>query len=255
MSDYGLKDKVALITGASTGIGRATAMAFAREGAKVAIIDINAEGASSTVAELQSRGAQAITVQADISQGEQVKAAIGEIVQQLGRIDVACNNAGVEIEADPLVKTTEDVFDKVMSVNVKGMWLSMKYEIEQMLAQGDGGAIVNIASVAGLIGSARQPIYTASKHAVVGLTKAAALEYGRKGIRVNSVCPGVVNTGMTDRAIELDPKREKTAPLLHPIGRIAEPEEVAEAALFLCSGNASFVLGHQFLVDGGLTAT
>ena len=255
MSDYGLKDKVALITGASAGIGLALAKAFTREGAKVALIDINEEGANATAQLVTEAGGEAFVVSADVSVAAQVEKAVADVVAHYGRIDVACNNAGIEIEAAPMGKTEESVFDTVMGVNVKGVWQCLKHEINQMLAQGDGGAIVNTASVAGIIGSARQPIYTASKHAVVGLTKAAALEYGRKGIRINSVCPGVVNTGMTDRAIEMDPRREKTAVMLHPIGRIAEAEEVAEAILFLCSGNASFVLGHQFMVDGGLTVT
>ncbi|WP_317930174.1 SDR family oxidoreductase [Halioxenophilus sp. WMMB6] len=254
MSDYGLNGKVALVTGGSSGIGRATALAFAREGAKVAIVDIDLAGAEATAAAIIEAGGEALAVAADITQAQQVTAAIRQVVVHFGRLDVACNNAGIEIEKEPLARSEESQFDQIMAVNVKGTWLCMKHEIEQMLAQGQGGAIVNIASVAGVIGAGRQPIYAASKHAVVGLTQSAAVEYGRRGIRINSVCPGVIDTAMTERAIALEPRRAQHVVALHPIGRLGEAEEIAEAVLFLCSNKAGFVLGHQLLVDGGMTA-
>jgi len=175
------------------------------------------------------------------------------VVARFGRLDCAFNNAGIEIEHLPLAESDEETFDRIMNVNVKGIWLCMKHEIRQMLKQG-GGAIVNTASVAGLVGAPTQPIYAGSKHAVVGMTKTAAAEYGRAGIRINAVCPGVIRTPMMDRALEREPRRQKMIEKIHPIGRLGEAQEIAEAALWLLSDHASFVTGHQLAVDGGLTA-
>lgn len=248
-----LQDKIALVTGGAGGIGRATALAFAREGAKVAVVDLHAEAAADVALRVAAEGGEAISVQADVTRADQVAAMVDQVVARFGRLDIAFNNAGIEIEHEPLAKTTEETFDQLMSVNVKGVWLCMKYEIEQMLKQG-GGAIVNTSSIGGLIGAARQPIYGATKHAVLGLTKAAAVEYGRKGIRVNAVCPGIIRTEMTERAIARDPRRQKYIDQAHPIGRLGEAEDIARSVVFLCSEDAAFVLGHSLAVDGGFTA-
>jgi NAD(P)-dependent dehydrogenase (short-subunit alcohol dehydrogenase family) len=198
-------------------------------------------------------GGEAIAIEADVARSDQVAAMVGQVVARFGRLDVAFNNAGIDIEHEPLAKTTEEAFDALMSVNVKGVWLCMKYEIQQMLVQG-GGAIVNTSSIGGLIGAPRQPIYGATKHAVLGMTKAAAVEYGRKGIRINAVCPGIIRTEMTERAIARDPRREAYIEQAHPIGRLGEAEDIARSVVFLCSDDAAFIIGHSLAVDGGFTA-
>jgi NAD(P)-dependent dehydrogenase (short-subunit alcohol dehydrogenase family) len=245
--------KVALVTGAAGGIGRAAALAFGRAGASVVVADLSAEGGQQTADMIREAGGKALFVKTNVAIASEVEAMVAAGVAQFGRIDCAFNNAGIEEEHLPLGESEEAVFDRIMAVNVKGVWLCMKYQIRQMLKQG-GGAIVNTASVAGLVGAPTQPIYAASKHAVVGLTKTAAVEYGRAGIRVNSVCPGVINTLMLTRALEREPEREKRMKKIHPIGRFGEADEIANAALWLCSDQASFVTGHQLAVDGGLTA-
>ncbi len=249
-----LSGKIALITGGSGGIGRATARAFAREGAKVAVVDIDGAAARAVADELIASGHEAIGLATDVTQSAQVAAMVAEVVARFGRLDVAFNNAGIDIEHEPLARTSEEIFDKLMSVNVKGVFLCMKYEIEQMLKQGGGGAIVNTSSIGGLIAAPRQPVYGATKHAVLGLTKAAAIEYGRKGIRVNAVCPGVINTEMTERAIAREPRRKEYIEQAHPIGRVGEAEDIARAVVFLSCDDSAFVLGHALAVDGGFTA-
>ena len=253
MTDITFKEKSVLVTGAASGIGRAAALAFAKAGARLTIADIDVAGAEASLAMIHAAGGTARFVKTDIANAAEVEALIAGIVVAYGRLDCAFNNAGIEIEHLPLADSDEAIFDKIMHVNVKGVWLCMKYEIRQMLKQ-SGGVIVNTASVAGLVGAPLQPIYAASKHAVVGLTKTAAAEYGRAGIRVNSVCPGVIRTPMLEQALAREPRREKTIKSLHPIGRIGEAEEIANAALWLCSDLSSFVTGHQLAVDGGLTA-
>lgn len=245
--------KSVLVTGGASGIGRAAALTFAQQGARVAVSDVDAAGGEKTAADIVQAGGEAIFVRADVSKSVEVEALIAKVVETYGRLDCAFNNAGIEIEHLPLADADEATFDRLMNVNVKGVWLCMKHEIRQMLKQG-GGAIVNTASVAGLVGAPLQPIYAASKHAVVGLTKTAAAEYGRFGIRVNTVCPGIIRTPMLDRALEREPRREKGIVKVHPIGRLGEAQEIANAALWLCSDSASFVTGHQLAVDGGLTA-
>jgi NAD(P)-dependent dehydrogenase (short-subunit alcohol dehydrogenase family) len=251
--EISFEGKVVLVTGAAGGIGRAAALAFGRAGASVVVADVSVDGGHATAAMIVEGGGKALFVQTNVTRANEVEALIDKVVAHYGRLDCAFNNAGIEEEHLPLADGDEAMFDRIMAVNVKGTWLCMKYEIRQMLKQG-GGAIVNTASVAGLVGAPTQGVYAASKHAVVGMTKTAAAEYGREGIRINSVCPGVVNTPMMTRALEREPLREKKLRNAHPIGRIAEPAEVANAALWLCSEQASFVTGHQLAVDGGLTA-
>ncbi|MDQ1817552.1 SDR family oxidoreductase [Massilia sp. CCM 9210] len=245
--------KVVLVTGAAGGIGRAAAVAFGRAGACVVVADTSVDGGHATAAMIVENGGKALFVQCNVTRAAEVEALIDKTVAYYGRLDCAFNNAGIEEEHQPLADADEALFDRIMNVNVKGTWLCMKYEIRQMLKQGSG-SIVNTASVAGLVGAPTQPIYAASKHAVVGMTKTAAAEYAREGIRINSVCPGVVNTPMMGRALEREPLREKKLRNVHPMGRFAEPVEIANAAMWLCSDQSSFVTGHQLAVDGGLTA-
>lgn len=252
MNNEAFAGKIVLVTGGAGGIGRATALAFARAGATVVVSDVTVEGGEETVAMIRQTGATASFIKANVTNAVEVEAMIARIVLDYGRLDCAFNNAGIEEESVPTAMCEEAQFDRIINVNVKGAWLCMKYEILQMLKQG-GGTIVNTASVAGLVGAPLQPAYAASKHAVVGLTKTAAAEYGRAGIRINSVCPGVIRTEMMDRAIEREPRREKSLSKVHPIGRVGEADEVASAVLFLCSDAASFMIGHQLAVDGGLT--
>ena len=247
-----LKDKVALVTGGGAGIGRATALAFAREGAKVVIGNRNVDRGKETIDQIQQAGGDALFLKTDVTQADQVEALVDHAVRRFGRLDIAFNNAGIEGEMGPLADQTEDNYQRVMDTNVKGMWLSMKYQIAQMLRQ-DGGAIVNNASVLGSVGIAGGAFYVASKHAVLGMTKSAALDYAKQGVRINAVCPGAIQTEMLDRMTGTDEARDRMA-RLHPIGRIGRPEEVAEAVLWLASDAASFVVGAELHVDGGFTA-
>jgi NAD(P)-dependent dehydrogenase (short-subunit alcohol dehydrogenase family) len=245
-----LAGKIALVTGGAGGIGSATSQAYAREGAKVAVVDIHETAARKVADAINAAGGEAIAIATDVSNAAAVAAMVDQVVAHFGRLDVAFNNAGIEIEHEPLARTTEETFDRLMSVNVKGVWLCMKYEIGAMLKQGKG-AIVNTSSVAGIIAAPRQPIYGATKHAVLGMTKAAAVEYARKGIRINAVCPGVIRTEMMERAIEREPRRAAHIDRAHPIGRVGEAEEIANAVVFLSSDEATFVVGHSLAVDGG----
>lgn len=249
-----LKGKVALVTGASAGIGRTTALAFAREGAKVVVADILIEEGKETVRMIKEGGGEAIFVKADVTQPEEVEALISTTVETYGRLDCAFNNAGIE-EQEPVrtADVIEENWDRVINTNLKGVWLCMKYEIPQMLKQG-GGAIVNAGSVAGLVAEPNISSYVASKHGVVGLTKAAALEYAKDGIRVNAVCPGCIPTGQVERVTRGDPQEIERLASLHPIGRMGTTEEIAAAVLWLCSDAASFVTGYPLAVDGGFVA-
>lgn len=244
--------KVALVTGAAAGIGRATALAFAREGAKVVLADVMAEEGKKAVQEIKDAGGQAIFVRTDVSKAAEVKALVEKTVEAFGRLDFAANNAGIEGKTAPTAECTEENWDRVISINLKGIWLCMRYEIPKMQKQ--GGAIVNTASIAGLVGFPGLPAYTASKFGVIGLTKAAALEYAKQGIRVNAVCPGVIHTAMVDRLIEGNPEMEAGLTAGTPLSRMGQPEEIAEVAIWLCSDKASFVTGHALAADGGYTA-
>ena len=245
--------EVALVTGGGSGIGRATAIAFANEGAKVVIDDIKVAGGEETLQMIKTAGGDAIFVKADVSKAAEVESTVQKAIDTYGRLDCAFNNAGIGEPLKRVHKTSEDNWNRVMATNLKGIYLCMKYEIPHMLKQGKG-AIVNTASLAGLKGLSGQTAYVASKHGVVGLTKAAALEYATSGIRINAVCPGVINTPLIAPNTKEKPHMEKVYVDMEPIGRLGQPEEIAAAVLWLCSDEASFVVGSVFPVDGGVVA-
>ena len=245
--------KVALVTGAGSGIGRQSALAFAREGARVVVADVAPIGGDETVRLIEAEGGEATFVQADVSKPADVEALVRKTVATYGELDFAHNNAGIEGAQASTVDCTEDCWDRTIDVNLKGVWLCMKYEIPEML-KNHGGAIVNTSSVAGLVGFANVPAYTASKHGVAGLTKVAALEYAKQGIRVNAVCPGVIRTPMIERFTAGKPEVEAQLTAGEPIGRLGTPDEIANAVIWLCSDDASFVTGAAIPVDGGWVA-
>lgn len=245
--------RVALVTGGGSGIGRATSLAFANEGARVVVDDINVQGGEETLRLIKSAGGDAIFVKADVSKAAEVEAMVHRAIEIYGRIDCAFNNAGVGEPLKRLSKTSEDNWDRVMATNLKGVYLCMKYEIPHMYKQGKG-AIVNTASLAGLKGLSGQAAYAASKHGVVGLTKSAALEYAGASIRINAVCPGVIDTPLIAPNMRDRPQVQKAYVDMEPIGRLGKPEEIAAAVLWLCSDEASFVIGSCFSVDGGVVA-
>jgi len=248
-----MEGKVAMVTGAGSGIGRGIALAFAKEGAKVAVADKVLETAKETVQMIKETSGEAIVIQCDVTSETDVQAMVNTSVEIFGRIDCAVNNAGIEAMPIPLAEYPSDVWNQVLSVNLTGVFLCLKHEIAQMLKQGKG-AIVNIASVAGLVGTPFIAAYTATKHGVVGLTKTAALEYAQSGIRVNAVCPGATHTPMGDRLIEQHPEVAEMLLKIHPMGRMADVSEMAAAVLWLCSDSASFVTGQALAVDGGYVA-
>jgi NAD(P)-dependent dehydrogenase (short-subunit alcohol dehydrogenase family) len=248
-----MKDKVALVTGGSAGIGRAAALAFAREGAKVVVADVQVAGGQETVRLIGDAGGEAVFVRTDVASPAEVQALVEQAVQRYGRLDCAFNNAGIEGTLAPTAECSEENWNRTLEINLKGVWLCMKAEIAQMLKQG-GGAIVNTASVAGLVGFQNLPAYCASKGGVVQLTRTAALEYAKMGIRINAVCPGVIRTAMVERVTGGNPQTEAQFVAMEPVGRMGTPEEVAAAVVWLCSDAASFVTGHPMVVDGGLVA-
>jgi NAD(P)-dependent dehydrogenase (short-subunit alcohol dehydrogenase family) len=248
-----VQGKIALITGGSSGIGRATAQIFAREGAKVIVADVIVDGGEETVRLIKSAGGEALFVKTDVSQPADVEAMVKKAVETYGRLDCAFNNAGIEGALQTTSEYDAAVWDRVMSINLKGLWLCMKSEIQQMLKQG-GGAIVNTASAAGLVAVPGLSAYVAAKHGVVGLTKTAALEYAKQGIRVNAVCPGGVDTPMVKRVFGNNPQFAEAAAAAEPVGRLAQPAEIGEAVVWLCSDAASFVTGLPMAVDGGMVA-
>lgn len=245
------KDKVVIVTGGSFGIGRSAAIAFAKKGAKITIADCIED--SETLSHIKAFGGEAIFVKCNVSNAEEVKAMVEKTVSTFGGLDYAFNNAGTEGTSAITHECTEEIWGKVIDVNLKGVWLCMKYEIEYMLKQGKG-AIVNNASIAGLGGFQGAPAYVASKHGVIGLTKTAALEYAKSGIRVNAVCPGIIKTDMIDRVTGKDKEIEKMFEGMEPVGRMGQPEEVAEVTVWLCSDAASFITGDAIAVDGGWSA-
>ncbi|AMO25435.1 short-chain dehydrogenase [Ramlibacter tataouinensis] len=244
--------EVALVTGGSSGIGRATAVAFAAEGAKVVVASRRSEESGETVRMVTDAGGEAFFVQADVSISADVQRMVAQTVERFGKLNYAFNNAGVGGNMVPTAEYPEDVFDKVVSINLKGVFLSMKYELPYIVAT--KGAIVNMSSVAGLVGGRVGVAYYASKHGVVGMTKAAALEYADKGVRINAVAPAVIKTPLTEGAGFLNKDTQLGAMMLarHPVGRLGEPEEVAQAVIWLCSKRASFTTGHTLPIDGGV---
>lgn len=252
MADKSMEGKVALVTGAGSGIGRVTALAFAREGARVVVSDVT-DAMDETVRLIQESGGEALAVHADVSVPEEVEGMIKAAVEAYGRLDYAFNNAGLGGLAAPAADYTLDAWNQVISVNLTGVWLCMKYQIEQMLKQG-GGAIVNNASILGLVGFRNAPAYVTAKHGVIGLTKATALDYAQSGIRVNAVCPGFIHTPLVDKGFEEDPESQTMLESLHPIGRLGESEEISGVVVFLCSEAASFITGQPITVDGGYVA-
>jgi NAD(P)-dependent dehydrogenase (short-subunit alcohol dehydrogenase family) len=250
MSDH-FESKVVLVTGGNSGIGQATALAFAKEGAKVMMAGRRVSEGKETVAMIKETGGEAHFVQTDVMKTTEVEALIAACVTNYGGLDYAVNNAGIEGTPFTLAaEYEEEIWDKVIDTNLKGVWLCMKYEIPEMLKHGQG-AIVNMSSVAGLKGGGMGVAYHASKHGVVGLTKAAAIEYAAQGIRINAVCPAVVETAMADRAFFHNKDITARVTALHPMGRVGLPEEVASTVLWLCSEGASFITGHAHPVDGG----
>jgi len=247
---YGFEGKVALVTGASGGIGRATARAFAASGASVVVSDVNADGGNETVALIVSEGGNAIFERCDVANGDDVKALVARAVAEYGRLDFAHNNAGINsMMAD---EYQDDVWAKSLAINLTGVMMCMREEAEVMLKQGSG-AIVNTSSINGLVGNGAQPGYVATKHGVVGLTRHGALRWAKNGIRVNAVCPGVIETPMT-APLASNPDMRKVLDGMTPMGRMGQPEEIAAAVLWLCSDQASFVTGHPLVIDGGATA-
>ena len=249
-----LEGKSALVTGGASGIGRAAAIAFAREGARVAVSDVNSQGGEETVRIIEDSGGEALWAPADVSDSSQVRALVRQTVSAYGRLDCAFNNAGITVtRRTPMVDLTEEEWDRLMGINLKGVWLCLKYEIPEMIRTG-GGAIVNTSSTAGLVGSIGLASYVASKHGVAGLSKAAALEHSRDGVRVNAVCPGPIRTPLTEGVMAANEGAEERYTSRAPMGRMGTPEEVAEAVIWLCSDAASFVTGHTMTVDGGVVA-
>lgn len=249
---YNFEGKVAFVTGAASGIGRASAVRFADEGARVVVADIDVDAGQETVELISAKGGEACFINTDVGVGTSVKAAIGSTIERFGRLDYAHNNAGIMGAGAKIADLTEERWQNGVNVMLSGVFLCMKYEIPRMLEQG-AGAIVNTSSGAGLIGFPGMADYVASKHGVIGLTRTAALEYATSGIRVNAVCPGTAHSRMVDEWIDGDPAAEQQVAGMHPIGRLADPEEIAAAVLWLCSDEASFVAGHSLVVDGGYT--
>ncbi|WP_148414269.1 SDR family oxidoreductase [Haloferax sp. KTX1] len=245
--------EVAVVTGAGSGIGRATAEAFAAEGARVVVSDVNVEGGEETVARIEEAGGTATFVETDVTDGDAVAAMVETAVSEYGRLDFACNNAGVGGAQKPAADLSSDEWQQVIDVNLNGVWRSMRHEIPAMLDD-DGGVVVNMASILGKVGFANASHYVAAKHGVLGLTKSAAIEYAEQGVRVNAVCPGFIDTPLLGEGGLDDPEARKGIESLHPMNRLGDVDEIASAVVWLCSDGASFTTGEALTVDGGYTS-
>jgi NAD(P)-dependent dehydrogenase (short-subunit alcohol dehydrogenase family) len=248
-----LEGKIALVTGGTSGIGRDAAVLFGKARANVVVAGRREPEGNETIELIRAAGGDGLFVKTDVSKAAEVEALIQKAVEKFGRLDIAFNNAGIEGVWAPIVRQSEEDWDRTIDVNLKGVWLCLKYEIRQMLKQGGGGAIVNMASIIGLVGSAGVAAYSASKHGVIGLTKTAALENAKSGIRINAVCPGFIETPMSDRSLRA-PVARKYVVSCHPIGRLGKPMEIAEAVVWMCSDRASFMTGQSLVLDGGFLA-
>jgi NAD(P)-dependent dehydrogenase (short-subunit alcohol dehydrogenase family) len=248
-----LKGKVGIITGGTSGVGRETAILFATAGAKVVVAGRREQEGKETIELIRAAGGEGVFAKTDVTKASEVEALVQKTAETYGRLDIAFNNAGIEGVWVPIVRQSEEDWDRTIATNLKGVWLCLKYELRQMLKQGEGGAIVNMSSIMGTVGSSGAAAYSASKHGVIGLTKSAALENARSKVRVNAVCPGVIETAMAERIFGA-PQVHKFVLGCHPLGRFAEPREIAEAVLWMCSDNASFMTGQSLVVDGGFLA-
>lgn len=252
MLKYDFQNKVALVTGAASGIGLATAEAFCQAGASVAMADMRENELHSAAENLRSKGYRVLDIFCDVTDEEQVRQMVERTVSTFGQLDAAYNNAGIQ---SPLAETADAdgaEFERVLAINLRGVWNCMKYELQQMRCQGSG-AIVNCSSLGGLVGIAGRGVYHASKHGVLGLTKSAALEYAARGIRINAVCPGIISTPMVDAMLAKEPDAIDELMKLQPIGRLGEAREIAAAVLWLCSPDSAFIIGHALAIDGGYT--
>ena len=247
-----LEGKVGLVTGGTSGIGRVTSVLFAKAGAKVVIAGRRAAEGEETVELIRAAGGEGLFIRTDVSKAAEVETLVQTAVEKFGRLDVAFNNAGIEGVLAPVVRQSEEDWGRTIDINLKGVWLCLKYEIRQMLKQG-AGAIVNMASITGLVGAVGAAAYSASKHGVIGLTQTAALENAKSGIRINAICPGFTETAMADRVLRV-PSVHKYVLSCHPIGRLGKPAEIAEAVVWMCSDRASFMTGQSLVLDGGFLA-